>query len=85
MKFLSVFRRIFSSSTLGHYPQSRYAISQSRNLVIQICPVPLLNHVVRRLLYWLVSVHIIVIVILVDLGGRLAFPAIQLRWPEAVW
>src|SRR4051812_16611160 len=82
VQFLSVFGGIFTPGALCHDPQSRDRIAKSRYLIVEVIPVSLLDHIVRRLLHGVLEV--VVIVIIVNLGRRLAFPAIGLGRPGTI-
>jgi len=76
VQLLPIFCRVFSPRALAHDPERRDAISQSCYLVIEVGPVAFFDHVVRRLLDGMFEVVIVVVV--VDLGRRLALSAVGL-------
>ncbi len=72
MQLLSIFGRIFAPRALGHDPQGRDASSQRGNRGVKVRPIPLLDHVMRRL-FGLLRVDLIVVVVILGLSRRLAF------------
>lgn len=50
MKFLAVLRRVLAPHALGHDAQTRHAVPESGDLVVEIHSIPLLDHVVGGLL-----------------------------------
>lgn len=79
MQFFPVFSRVLASCTFRHDPQTRYAVSQSSDFVVEICPIPLLNHVVRCLLDRLASVAIVIVIFFV-IGRGFALSAAGLGY-----